>query len=283
MLSEQELSYFKTFGVVTMKNVFTPKELATIQSEFDHQAQVVSGYKPFDGTQRHWFLMMDQDTPFFVSMFEEDRLAGTAEQLFGPRVMGMGCDANRYVGDTSWHPDSNTLHHAGVKFAFYLQPVRADSGALRVIPGSHRDPLHNTLWDLKQAGALDKINEVPACACEADPGDVIAFDLRVWHASWGGPTDRHMCVAVFYKYPQTREQTAATGFQLNQHLIRDNSKTPWIPDGFYPQSWLANASGSSRRQRWIDDMSTVRRAKVGLEVVNEGGKAKFVESPIPGA
>ena len=90
-------------------------------------------------------------------------------------------------------------------------------------------------------------------------------------------------VDVFYQYPQTRRQTAATGFQLNQHVARDNSKTPWNPDGGYPQSWLANEAGSARRQRWIDDMHAVRQARVGLEVVNDGGKGKFVEAPVSDA
>ena len=33
----------------------------------------------------------------------------------------------------------------GVKFAYYLEPVDAESGALRLIPGSHKNPLHEDL------------------------------------------------------------------------------------------------------------------------------------------
>jgi ectoine hydroxylase-related dioxygenase (phytanoyl-CoA dioxygenase family) len=32
-----------------------------------------------------------------------------------------------------------------VKMAFYLEPVDADTGALRLVPGSHLEPLHSEL------------------------------------------------------------------------------------------------------------------------------------------
>jgi len=43
----------------------------------------------------------------------------------------------------------------------------------------------------------------PATALCSEPGDLVAFDLRLWHGSWGGKTDRRMCTVVYYKNPET--------------------------------------------------------------------------------
>ena len=96
----------------------------------------------------------------------------------------------------------------------YLQPVRADSGALRVIPGSHKRPWFDQLderpplryaWareDFAGAEAADVIESVPGYVCKSNPGDVVAFDARLWHASVGGSSDRQMCTLVYFNYPR---------------------------------------------------------------------------------
>ena len=43
------------------------------------------------------------------------------------------------MGDSPWHSDWRRAgDYRVLKIAFYLDPVDRDSGALRVIPGSHR-------------------------------------------------------------------------------------------------------------------------------------------------
>ena len=215
--------------------------------------------------------MMDRDTPIFVKMFEDDRIAGVAEQMHGSDVMGMVTDANRYVGNTNWHPDTFHIVQYGVKFAFYMEPVRADSGALRVISGSHQNPLHDELRKLKDDGQMDQIDQVPAQVCDSDPGDVVAFDIRTWHASFGGSTDRHMATFVFYRYPKTAEETAVTRFQLSHNVARTKtSAKPWNPKELIPQSWLDDAENLARRNRWLAHLQEVEQAECGLEVVREG-------------
>ena len=43
------------------------------------------------------------------------------------------------------------------------------------------------------------------------PGDVVAFDLRIFHASWGGTNDRQMSCVSFFHYPETAEETETMG------------------------------------------------------------------------
>ncbi len=252
MLSEQELFHFQTFGFLIFRELFTRDELDSINAEFDAALSSAYRHAPFDGTARHWVKMMGSRTPFFASLLEDPRFYEPAEQLYGEDCLGLGIDANRYVGHTDWHPDTGSLDQFGVKFAFYLQPVDADTGALRVIPGSHKNPLHAELRrNLKESGLA--IGEVPSQVCRSEPGDVVAFDLRAWHASRGGSDDRHMCTVVYYNNPKTVEQEAATREQaINSRRTPAHFNRPDDPAD--DPDWVANRDGSPRRQRWIDRM-----------------------------
>ncbi len=251
MLTEAQLSCFKTFGYVVMKQVFSPAELRTLNSEFDRTLTEQYAHQPFDGTKRHWSMLMDEATPFFAGLIEDPRFLKPAQQMYGDSVLGIMVDGNRYVGNTPWHPDSNSALQYGVKFAIYLQPVGAETGALRVIPGSHRLPLEQ---NAEFAAGVQKlpITEVPATVLASTPGDVVAFDLRLWHGSWGGQTDRRMCTIVYYNDPQTPEEIAYLRQQavdnINNAVASFDAKRKY----FFSQHWLANAQRNPDRQRWID-------------------------------
>ena len=132
-------------------------------------------HAPFDGTHRHWLPMMGPETPFFTNIPEDPRFSEVAEKLYGDDVFFVVSDANRYVGNTGWHPDHNvdpTKDCYGVKFAYYLEPVDAETGALRLIPGSHKNPLHGDLREnLNELGL--EICDVPGYVCKSEPGDVV--------------------------------------------------------------------------------------------------------------
>ncbi len=250
MLTEQQFHHYKTFGFVVLRQVFTPVEMADINDEFDHGLESAYRHLPFDGTVRHWVTMMGRSTPFFASIMEDARFCGIAEQLYGEDTLGVVTDANRYVGDTRWHPDTHSIHQYGIKFAFYLQSVGPESGALRVIPGSHRNPYHGELKRVMPDLELP-IEAVPSHVCASEPGDVVGFDLRLWHASFGGSSDRRMCTSVYYNNPRTAEETETT---RNQGA--NNSKTTAQynrpNDPLVDPHWLANPEGSPKRQRWLD-------------------------------
>ena len=241
MLTEQQLVHFQTFGFVILRNLFSSDELKTINSEFMEAMEAAFRDDPFDGSRRHWLVTMGPQTPFFTSLLEDPRFCEIAEQVYGEDVFAIASDINRYVGDTGWHPDTGSVQHQyGVKFAYYLQPIDAESGALRVIPGSHKQPLHDELRQNLDKTGLG-IPEVPAYVCKSEPGDVVAFDLRCWHASCGGSNDRRMCVMVYYNHPKTPEAKEATRERL---VLNGIDYTPWVE----------NSEAHPKRQRWINQM-----------------------------
>jgi hypothetical protein len=87
--------------------------------------------------------------------------------------------AVEYHGGSDWHRDHD-LDVASVGFACYLEPLDAATGALRVVPGSHRSPRAPA----PAAGPADDH------AVATEPGDVIVFDEHLLHASRGGTLRR---------------------------------------------------------------------------------------------
>ncbi|HMN31117.1 MAG TPA: phytanoyl-CoA dioxygenase family protein, partial [Caldilineaceae bacterium] len=98
-----------------------------------------------------------------------------------------------------WHPDGSNLDYARIKVAFYLDPVSKETGCLRVIPGSHRPPLHEDLkpllerrGDASWAPFSVLPPAIPAFPLESQPGDVVFFNQNLWHSAFGGRTGRRM-------------------------------------------------------------------------------------------
>ena len=256
MLTAGQIRHYHTFGFVILRSLFTAGEVATLRAEFEAELDRVYAHRPFTGETRYWTMMLHPRTPLFAGILEDERFCSVAEQLYGADVIGIGTDANRYVGDTRWHPDHAADPEEdcfGVKFAFYLDSVGADSGALRLIPGSHQRDFHVEVRDSLPALNLS-VAAVPAYVCASHPGDVVAFDMRCWHASHGGAAGRRMATCVYYNNPTgAREEAAA------RRRARGSRDTPAqygrVGQPMYPLEWLANPGGSPRRRRWLRRMA----------------------------
>ena len=251
MHTQEQLDYYRTYGFVVVRGLFSEAEMETLRAEFDHRASVASSYQPFDGTESQGMSMMGDDTPFYVSLLEDGRLADFAEEACGG-ALGFSTEANRYVGNTYWHYDGAGPHGVGIKFAFYLQPVRAETGALRFIPGSHKTQYHDALGQV----------------------------LPRYHACLGGGIDRHQSAINYHMDPKTPQQleiaiTDAGGYFEE----RDNSGTPWNPKTGAHPDWLANREGSPLRQHWIDrmrELSQIEPGQSGYKAVGIHGKMEVV-------
>ena len=206
MLTKQQVIHFETFGFLILQKLFSPEELETINAEHERGLAAAMAHTPSD--RLNWS-QLGPETPFFAALPEDPRVCGVAEQLRTEDIVAISSNCNRMVGDTNWHEDQKDPHFHGMKFVYYLEPLDGSTGALRFIPGSHKNPLHDELRRIEMRGpnggesgeAGLAINDVPAYICETEPGDVIAFDLAIWHASWGGSASRTMCSMDFYKNP----------------------------------------------------------------------------------
>jgi len=211
MLTPEQRAHFETFGFLVLRQAFEPDEMAAISREFDEALAQDRHGQEFSGEKRQAvFAVVEKRMPWLV---EDDRIYEPIEQLLGPGFVWIGSDSNLYVGDTGWHPDGSMLGYGRIKVALYLDPVAKDTGCLRVIPGSHRLPLHEDLRPLAQQRADPTFSpfgveprDVPCFPLDSQPGDVVFFNQNTWHASFGGRTGRRMFTLNFGAKPAMSEQ-----------------------------------------------------------------------------
>ncbi len=261
MLTQQQVTQWETFGFLHLRGVLNADELEVINAEYEkglNRTRDQTDSPVGNRRQLNW-PNMGPDTPFLAGLLEDPRICGVAEQLFGDDVVGVASNGNHFAGDrTEWHPDTHDPHMQGVKFACYLQPLGAESGALRVIPGSHKSPLHDDLFRVPRKDSNRRaeeqtglsVSEFPAHVCSSEPGDLIAFNFRLWHASWGGTSDRRMCSIMYYNNPKTPEEETANR-EMVAIVRRVHEGLEWKEPQHSPY-WLSNPHKSTKRQRWIE-------------------------------
>ena len=257
MLTDRHVVQFETLGFVVLRGVLDAHELDTARAEFESGLARAAAATERRGIRKqlNWS-NLGPETPFLGSLLEDARFVGAAERFYGGEVIGYYANSNSFDGDrTEWHPDTSILLRRGVKFAFYLQPLDETSGALRFIPGSHKEPLHSGVRKIgiKESNlrVLDadglEVDEVPSYVARSEPGDVIAFDSRVWHASWGGRPDRRMCSLGYFAAPATAAEEDA----MTELARQDAELLEAFPLVARPPYWLRNPAGSLTRGRWI--------------------------------
>ncbi len=212
MLSKEQLAHFEAFGFLFLPRAFAEEEIAAISQEFDAILERERRGQPFAGTKRQVLYGFYEKSPLLMGLLEDDRIFEASEQLLGPGFSWLVSEGNLFVGDTRWHPDGTRHSFTPLKVTMYLDPLTADTGCLRVIPGSHRLPFHE---ELKPAPTRERptsydqfgvsANEVPCVPLESRPGDLIFLNMNLWHAAFGGRPGRRQLSVVFTPQPRTQE------------------------------------------------------------------------------
>ncbi len=184
-----EAAHLETFGFVVLRGLVAPAPLAR---EFD--ATMLRAFRRSDrehsnsgaaGNRFRYVPMMCERTPVSLGLIHE--LSSVAAALLGAPVLPVRAKATNYLGSTGWHRDTD-LPVRSLGLACYLDDLEAASGALRVLPGSHR-PEFGAAVDGYLHGGAD-VPDVPGVALPTAPGDAIVFDEHLYHASSGGRSRR---------------------------------------------------------------------------------------------
>lgn len=203
--------FFETFGYLKLPGLLAD-DIGWISDEFD----AIWARRPdvnHDGSHRTIYPdAFLNASSVLAQLIEHPLIRSATDEIIGPDIIYYGGDGNYYSGDTGWHRDvfsipggdegKTIVRH--IKIAFYLDPLTATAGALRVIPGSHHlgdtyaqgitACLPNGSTDLSEDGTTEGVSsdDVPAMALPVVPGDVLIFDHRIMHASFGGSSARRM-------------------------------------------------------------------------------------------
>ena len=198
--SDQQLQFFDTFGFLKFPALFKD-DIGDISDAFE-QVWTESG-RSHDFKERSSISPFADRSEYLSSLLDDPRIDGLATSILGDDYNYAGSDGNYYVGDTNWHSDHYPdVPYKSLKIAFYLDSVTRDTGCLRVIPGScHKGDVFTTALTDVVPLSRDNRNqevwgvhgsEVPAYAIESEPGDMLMFNHKTKHSSWGGGDQRRM-------------------------------------------------------------------------------------------
>ena len=73
MLLDSQVTYYKTFGFVIIRQVLSIKEIAHCANELDLALATDYAHKPFNGSIKQVTSTMGPDTPFMTSLLEDPR------------------------------------------------------------------------------------------------------------------------------------------------------------------------------------------------------------------
>jgi Phytanoyl-CoA dioxygenase (PhyH) len=181
-VDDADITHFATFGFVVLRAAFDARPLS---DEVDEALRHGSRSSFASTVARGRYVpMMTERTPVSLSLL--DRCAELAAALLSAPVLPVRAKCVQYTGSTAWHADSERSL-ASIGFAAYLEPLGADDGALRVLPGSHCSDFAHAL---RSYPALHDVGALPGFVVATEPGDLIVLDEHLHHASAGGATRR---------------------------------------------------------------------------------------------
>ena len=214
MLTPGQKAHYDTFGFLVLRQLFSQEEIAIMKRESVEIFDEDRDGRPFTEDAQEQIVPFFERKPFMSTVAGDDRIYNVAADLLGPEFILVGTAGTLHVGDTRWHssvPPSSLISQT--KFNFYLEPVSVDSGCLRVVPGSHHVGSPDLVVELRRTDDSPDFRpfgvapwEIPSCAIESQPGDVVVFTENVAHASFGGQAGRHRHEITFMADPKTENQ-----------------------------------------------------------------------------
>lgn len=212
LLTEQQIAYYRAYGYLLVPGLFAA-EIDALSDAFDEvfaapetprlDARIVGHrFEPWQViayfVERH---------PTLLALTEDPRLVEIAEELLGAGARYENSEGNVFRCVTEWHYDSPTslADHRHLKFGFYLEPLTANTGALRVLAASHHNPsLYRGALEpcLGFDGAIESRlgvpgEELPGWAIPTTPGDLLVWDYRLLHGAYGSTAARRQFALNF--------------------------------------------------------------------------------------
>ncbi|MAG35063.1 MAG: hypothetical protein CL878_02270 [Dehalococcoidia bacterium] len=231
MNAEEKRAHFHTFGFVVWRQAFTSGEMQAITREFDDLMTELREGQPFTGEQGENRAPFVELRPALSQLAVDDRIHSTVQELLGPGFLWASSEGNITVGDHGWHPDrpgdEEEISFLRLKAMIYLDETTRDAGALRVIPGSHRVPLHEEIEakNRHQRGpTLEPFGipgaDVPCFAYESQPGDVLFFNQSLWHGVFHGWVGRRYIALKYAAMPETDKQISSLHYYFRGRIFQ---------------------------------------------------------------
>jgi len=195
---DQQRAFFEQYGFLTLRGVLA-RDIQWITEEFE-QAWLHgerSGFTEQGEPNASALVPFIDARERLCTLVDHPSLEGILEGLLGPGYNYLSSDGRPYSGDTTWHPDGQWERRSlYLKVAIYLDPLTRETGALRVIPGSHLLP-DSYAQGARSAASSEQLygipqSQIPCVALDSQPGDVVIFNHNTMHGAFGGGNRRRM-------------------------------------------------------------------------------------------
>jgi Phytanoyl-CoA dioxygenase (PhyH) len=200
-VTDQQVAFFETFGFLHIKGAIKDV-IEDISQAFEEVWRRHGGghaREDHDRRQRSCLVPFIDRHERLSALLDDPRVVGIPRRILGEDFNYSTSDGNLYVGDTPFHSNPFAGGLRALKVAFYLDRVTANSGCLRVVPGSHRfgdrfaDELHARVRNSTDAWGTPQ-TALPAVPVESEPGDLVVFNHCIKHGSFGGGRRRRLFV-----------------------------------------------------------------------------------------
>lgn len=203
-LTKDQVECFEVFGYLLLPG-WMADSIEWITDEFEKVLAEHGAASGHDGSRRTVIDPFIDQSERLSALLDDPRIKDIGSSILGGNFNYRSSDGSYYTGNTRWHRDSfGHRYFRQLKIAMYLDKVDHDTGALRVIPGTHYmdDQYTRDLFDCIYPGNEYKHNpyvwksipgdKVPCQTLASMPGDVVLFNHNLMHASYGGGTRRRM-------------------------------------------------------------------------------------------
>lgn len=223
LLTQDQIDYFKAFGFLKLCRLFDEATIGHVIEVADALWREDLGGTPEATTSRKQSRFIERNDTL-ISLIDDSRLFNKLHQLLGRQFIFCGSEGNYGVAGSPtahhWHsdrPGGAELGYLRIKVMLYLTSMTEENGALRVIPGSHRGPFHQSLLSFNQRHVEeDPIffgqhgSEIPAHIIETKPGDAVFFAQTLFHSVYFTTLPARRYIALKYaSWPQNYAQFAA--------------------------------------------------------------------------
>jgi len=223
LLTDDEVRSFDENGYLVLRNRIPADLLARLQAAATTWMAEGRGISEDDpaAIDYHYANRSTGRVMFRVDYVHNKRQAASLELLGSPAVLGIAesLAGSNFVptyeslvfkneGDGAaieWHQDAvHPRNYRVFNVDVYLDASRIGQGALRVAPGSHRQPVD--ICDLKDTYGWDAPGVVQV---EMEPGDVLVHDVMVVHGS-EAVTGNKLRRTIYYEF-RAAEQIMGEG------------------------------------------------------------------------
>ena len=245
-LTDEQIGFFETFGYLVLRQCFNRAEMDDITQQTESLLAELCD-DAHGETQMESPVGCVEHRPALAWLIDDDRVYQPLVQLLGEDMVWGGSEIQRSSDDEPaehwFHCDRRNcidLNLTWAKCMLYLQPMTKDTGALRVMPGSHVPAYARRLMPIDQLH-IDRAvqtllsvrpRDLPCEALETTPGDLVIFNQFLFHGVFNKRPNRSYIAIKFIQKPATAAQVEACwpNGQISSRLSKSlrNSDRPRI-------------------------------------------------------